>query len=113
MKCPRFLRFAIPAMLLAGVLACNDDDSVTGAGGALARLSINGPDSTASGQPFDLDVIALNIGVTNIASGVVQTTFPAPLFINSVTPSAGTTEWVGVRSTSYIMGMGDFSAACV
>ena len=91
MKFPRFLRFAIPVMLLAAALACNDDDSVTGSGGALARLSINGPDSAASGQAFDMDLIALNVGVTNIANGVVAATFPAPLFVNSVTASAGTT----------------------
>ena len=64
---------------------------MTGSGGALARLSINGPDSVTSGQAFDMDIAALNIGVANIPDGVVQTTLPAPLFVNSVTASAGTT----------------------
>lgn len=91
MKFPRLLRAAIPALLLASAIACNDDDDVTGSGGALARLSINSPDSVTSGQAFDLDILALNIGVTNVANGVVQATLPAPLFVNSVTPSAGTT----------------------
>jgi len=90
MKLSRFLRFAIPAVLLAGAAACGDSNDVTGSGGALARLSVDAPASATSGQPFDVDVDALNIGVEGIHSGVVQITLASPLVVNSVTPSPGT-----------------------
>jgi hypothetical protein len=90
MKLARSLRLAIPLALLAAVLACSDSNDVTGTGGALARLQVDAPDSAVSGQAFNVDARALNVGVQGIHNGVVQITLPAPLFVNSTVASLGT-----------------------
>jgi uncharacterized protein DUF11 len=90
MKFPGFLRLSLPAAALAACLACSDHSDVTSSGAALARLSVDAPDSVASGQAFNVDVKSLNVGVTNIRNGVVLVTLPAPLTVNSVLPSGGT-----------------------
>jgi hypothetical protein len=90
MKSLRLLRFAIPAVLVMGLAACNEND-VTGTGGALATLTVDTPDSATSGQVFNVQVSALAIGVTNVQNGLVQVTLPAPLQVTGVNASAGTT----------------------
>ena len=47
---------------LAMVAGCHNDD-VTGANGALARLTVDTPDNATTGQNFDIQVTAQNIGV--------------------------------------------------
>jgi hypothetical protein len=89
MRLSRLLRIAIPSALLAAALACSDSNDTTTAPGALGRVSVDAPGSATSGQAFNTDVDALNVGVQGIHNGVVQVTLASPLFINSVTPSAG------------------------
>jgi len=91
MKFPRLMRFAVPALLLTGALACKGSNDVTSSSGALARLQLDAPTSAVSGQAFNVNASALNVGVSGIHNGVVQVTLPAPLAVSSVTPSAGTT----------------------
>jgi hypothetical protein len=90
MSLSRSLRFALPAALLAGALACSDSSDVTGTSGALGRVEVRSPDSATSGVAFNVDINATNAGVQGIHDGVVQITLPAPLAVNSVDPSAGT-----------------------
>jgi hypothetical protein len=90
MNWSRWYRFAIPAALLAGVVACGNSSDVTGANGALGRVAVSGPDSATSGVAFNVDVNATNVGVQGIHNGIVQITLPPPLGVNSVDPSPGT-----------------------
>lgn len=90
MRFPRLLRFALPAALLAAAVSCKDNNDVTGAPGAFASLTVSGPDSAVSGQSFNVNVKALNIGVSGVHNGMVQITLPAPLSANGVTASPGT-----------------------
>jgi hypothetical protein len=89
MRLLRLLRFAAPALLVAGAIACGNSDTTTG-NGALGRVSVDAPDSVVSGQAFDVQIDALNIGVQGIHNGMVSITVPAPLVVNSVNASAGT-----------------------
>lgn len=91
MKCFRSLQFALPAALLAAVVACSKGSDVTGANGALGRVAVSGPDSAVSGTSFDVDVSALNVGVQGIHNGMVQVTLPAPLTVTAAAASPGTT----------------------
>jgi len=68
---------------LAALTACNNDD-VTGANGALGRISVDAPDNATSGQNFNIQVTAEAIGVQNIDNGMVTVTVPAPLTIVGV-----------------------------
>ncbi len=90
MKSIRSLSFVIPLALMAAIPACNDSSDVTGTGGALARLQVDAPDSAVSGQAFNVDVRAMNVGVQGIHNGVVQITLPAPLFVSAPVASLGT-----------------------
>ena len=90
MKLVRIFRFAAPAILLAGLaVACHNSDTAAG-NGALGRVSVSAPDNVTSGQAFDVEIDALNIGVQGIHNGVVTVNVPAPLVVNSVAPSGGT-----------------------
>src|SRR5262245_45197959 len=76
---------------LGFVAACSDDNNdVTGTGGALVRLNVDAPDSAVSGQPFNVNLTSQNIGVTNVRNGVVTVTLPSPLTVNAVNAEAGT-----------------------
>jgi hypothetical protein len=86
---------------LSFVAACHNDD-VTGANGALGRVSVDAPDNATSGQNFDVHVTAQDIGVQNIQNTLVTVTLPAPLTVVSVTSddpqtsatfSGGTVTW--------------------
>jgi hypothetical protein len=90
MKCLRLIRLVLPAALLAAVVACSKSNDVTGANGALGRLSVSAPDSAVSGSVFRTDISALNVGVQGIHNGMVQVTLPGPLTVNSVDASPGT-----------------------
>ena len=86
------LSMAVFAALTLGA-ACHNND-VTGANGALARVSVDAPDSGTSGQNFNIQVTAQAVGVQNIQNSVVTVTVPAPLTIVNVTtddPQTSTT----------------------
>jgi uncharacterized protein YfaS (alpha-2-macroglobulin family) len=85
----RLLAFALP---LAGLVACSNNDDVTGSGGALATLAVDVPDTVHSGVPFDMTVSTTAVGVENVHNGVVTVTLPAGIQINTVTADAGTSE---------------------
>ena len=89
MRFVRILRFAAPAVLVAGLVACGNSDTTT-SNGALGRISVDAPDNATSGQPFNVEIDALNVGVQGIHNGVVTVSVPAPLVIDSVAPSGGT-----------------------
>lgn len=94
MKDFRVSRFLLLPILVFGVLGlagCNDENDITGTGGALATLTVDTPDSAQSGQPFNVEIRALAIGVTNVRNGRVQVTLPTPLTVTALDPSAGTT----------------------
>ena len=76
--------------LLGLIAACNDNNDVTGTGGALVRLNVDAPDSATSGQPFNVNLTTQNIGVTNVRNGVVTVTLPSPLTVVSVNADSGT-----------------------
>jgi uncharacterized protein YfaS (alpha-2-macroglobulin family) len=90
MKASRLYRLGIPAALLLGLLACNDGDTTT-APGAIANVTLDAPDSVRSGESFTIDVSAVNVGINNVHNGRVEVTLPAPLLVNSVGQSSGTT----------------------
>jgi hypothetical protein len=73
-----------------GAVGCDDDNDVTGGGGALASLNLDVPETVNSGAPFDVSLTATAIGVENVNNGVVTITVPAPLQITDVTEEAGT-----------------------
>jgi hypothetical protein len=92
----RFTRWTRISLLVAlplvmfGVIACNDDNDVTGSGGALASLNLDMPETVNSGAPFDASLTATAIGVTNVQNGVATVTFPAPIQVTAVDAEAGT-----------------------
>lgn len=90
MKKRTLLRLALPISLALGFVACDDDDDVTGAGQSLARVSMDTPDSASSGNEFEIQVTAENIGISGIRNGRVDVTLPLPLLVVSLGTSAGT-----------------------
>jgi len=90
MKKLSFLRLAVALTLGIGATACDDDDDITGAGGALARVSVDAPASAQSGNQFDVQITAENIGIRGLQNGRVDINFPAPLAVVGVGTSAGT-----------------------
>jgi hypothetical protein len=98
---PRIVLSTLAFAALTLGAACHNDD-VTGANGALARVSVDAPDNGTSGQNFDIQVTAQAIGVQNIQNSVVTVTVPAPLTIvnvrsddaqTSATTSGNTVTW--------------------
>jgi len=90
MRLSRGIRLSLLALPLAGLLACTNNDDVTGTGGALATLAVDVPDTVHSGVSFDISVSTTAIGVEGVHDGVVTATLPPPLQINNVTASPGT-----------------------
>jgi len=83
------LLVALP-LVMVGAVACNDDNDVTGSGGALASLNLDVPETVNSGVAFDVGLTTTAIGVTNVQNGVVTVTLPAPIQVTSVDAEAGT-----------------------
>ena len=83
------LLFVLPVSMLT-VIACGNDNDVTGSGGALASLNFDMPQEVHSGVAFDASVSATAVGVTNVANGVVTVTLPSAIQITSVDAEAGT-----------------------
>lgn len=90
MKKLRNLRLALPVVLVLGLVACDDDDDVTSSNSSLARVSVDAPDSAKTGDEFEVQITAENIGVSNIRNGHVDINFPTPLTVVGVGTSAGT-----------------------
>jgi hypothetical protein len=86
----RFLRFALPIALVLGLVACDDDDDVTGSNRSLARVSVDAPDAARTGDEFEVQITAENIGLSNIRNGHVDINVPTPLAVVGVGTSAGT-----------------------
>ena len=81
MKSFRTLRLALLPVLVFGFLGapgCDDNNDISGSGGALATLLVDAPDSAVSGQPFESRSRANAIGIENVHNGRVQVTLPAP-----------------------------------
>jgi Domain of unknown function DUF11 len=100
----RLSRLALASLLFASlgtITACNDDDDVTGTGGALVRLGLDAPETVSSGQTFSLNVTAQNIGVTNVRNGVVTVTLGAPLTVVSFNADAGTSATVSGSTVTW------------
>ena len=89
MKVSRFLRFAIPVLLMVVVAGCKDSETTT-APGALANVTINAPGMVSSGQSFTIDLAATAVGVNNVQNGQVTVTLPSPLTVSSVDAPSGT-----------------------
>ena len=83
------LLLATPAVLLLALAGCKDSDTTT-APGAIASVTLDAPSTARSGQSFTIDVGAVNVGINNVRNGRVDVVLPAPLQINSVEASAGT-----------------------
>jgi hypothetical protein len=89
MRFPR-IRSAGAVLTLVAAAGCGDSNDVTGSGGALGRVSVDAPGSAVSGQVFEVEVDALNIGIEGIHDGSVQVTLASPLRVISVGASPGT-----------------------
>ena len=94
------LLLALPLAMI-GAVGCDDDNDVTGGGGALASLNLDAPETVNSGAPFDVNLTATAIGVENVNSGVVTITVPAPLQISDVTEEAGTSATFTANSVTW------------
>jgi len=103
MRVPRFLRFAAPAILVAGFLACKGSDTTTGTG-SLANVTINGPSSATSGQSITLDLAATAVGVNNVQNGMVTVAVPSPFVVNSVDASSGTSATFSSGAVTWTLG---------
>lgn len=88
MKLSRIAGLGLCAALLFGVAACRDD--TTTAPGAIANVSFDAPASVHSGESVQVDVRAVNAGINNVQNGRVDVTLPAPLHVDSVEASEGT-----------------------
>lgn len=89
MRTPSRFRLTIPAVLMLGFLACKNSDTTT-APGSVASVMLDAPSTVQSGAAFTIDVSAVAIGINNVRNGRVEVTLPAPLQVNSVEASAGT-----------------------
>jgi hypothetical protein len=96
---------AVALLLLGSSVGCNDDENdVTGSGGSLATLNVDAPSSARSGEDFNVEINAVNVGVSNIRNGHVTVTFDAPLVARSVEASPGTTATVSGNSVIWDLG---------
>jgi hypothetical protein len=92
---------------------CHNND-VTGANGALARVSVNAPDNGTSGQNFDISVTAQAIGVQNIQNSVVTVTVPSQVQIVSVhSDDPQTTATVSGNTVTWTIGTLDSNTESV
>jgi hypothetical protein len=100
-SCP----FVVALLLFGSSVGCNDDENdVTGSGGSLATLNVDAPSSARSGEDFNVEINAVNVGVSNIRNGHVTVTFDAPLVARSVEASPGTTATVSGNSVIWDLG---------
>jgi hypothetical protein len=95
------LRLAAASLALVfGTTACNDENDVAGARGALAVLHVEAPSFAQSGEEFEVEVVSANVGVSNVRDGRVEVVFESPLMPLAADASSGTTASVaGDRAT--------------
>jgi len=87
----RFRYLSLAAALPLFLVACHDDNSdVTGANKSLVRLSVDAPDTAKSGNPFGIQIRALNIGIAGVHNCHIGVTIPSPLAVVSVSAPSGT-----------------------
>ncbi|HEY1253002.1 MAG TPA: hypothetical protein VGH97_17605 [Thermoanaerobaculia bacterium] len=106
MRLPRSLRsllWIVPFSVIALVVSCSKSDTTT-APGAIATVTVDAPDTATSGQSFDVTVDATAVGVNNVQNGVVAVTVPAPLAVQAVSPSSGTTASFTSGSATWNLG---------
>src|SRR5262245_6186066 len=99
----RSLLWVVPFLLIGLVVACSKSDTTT-APGAIATVTVSAPDAATSGTSFDVTVDATAIGVNNVHNGMVTVTVPAPLAVQAVSPSAGTTATFTSGSATWNLG---------
>jgi Domain of unknown function DUF11 len=102
----RVLASVVAVAALTIVAGCHNSD-VTGANGALARLTVDAPDNATTGQNFDIHVTAQNIGVENIQKGVVKVTLPSPLTVVTLNAESGTTASFSSSTITWNLGVLD------
>jgi hypothetical protein len=83
-----FAALATTLLLALAASACRDD--TTTAPGAVANVTFDAPATVQSGQSFVVDVQAASVGINNVHNGRVDVTLPAPLNVDSVEASSGT-----------------------
>ena len=97
------LRFAAIGVLLAlGTAACDDND-VAGTRGALAVLNVDAPSFAQTSVEFEVEIVAANVGVSNVRDARVEITFEPPLTPLSAVASAGTTVFVGGEHATWTL----------
>lgn len=102
-KTTAFRLAAASLVLVIGTAACNDENDVAGTRGALAVLHVDAPSFAQTSVEFDVEVVAANVGVSNVRDGRVEVTFEAPLTPLSVDASAGTTAVVGADRATWTL----------
>lgn len=93
---------AMGILLALGTAACDDND-VAGTRGALAALNVDAPSFAQSGVPFPVEIVAANVGVSNVREGRVEITFESPLAPVSTDASSGTTASVSGDRVTWIL----------
>jgi len=96
------LLLVLPLSMLA-LVACGNDNDVTGSGGALASLNLDVPETVHSGTAFNIGVSTTALGVTNVRNGVVTVTLPAGVTATSVDAEAGTSATTSGSTVSWTL----------
>jgi len=91
MKDFRILCLAAGLLGFVGVGACHDNSDTTTGNLSIVRLTVNAPDTAKSGATFNVEVLALNVGVAGVHDGQVTVTLPSPLTVISVQAPSGST----------------------
>ena len=106
MQVSRWIRISLLIALplaMFGVVGCDDDNDVTGSGGALASLNLDVPETVTANQAFEVHLTATAIGVQNVQNGVVTITFPSAIQVTSVDAEAGTTASVSGNTITWTL----------
>jgi hypothetical protein len=103
MRCSRFLRFAVPAILAASWIACHNSDTTT-APGSLANVTVTGPGSATSGQSFTMNVAATAVGINSLQNAVVTVTIPSQCAVTNLDASGGTSATTSGGTVTWTVG---------
>ncbi|HEV8231826.1 MAG TPA: hypothetical protein VGQ75_05730 [Thermoanaerobaculia bacterium] len=99
------LRLVVAVLILAGAGACDDDNNdVTGSRGSVATVNVDAPTFARSGVEFGVEIVAANVGLSNIRNGHVAISFESPLAPHSVDASAGTSASISGSSVTWDLG---------
>ena len=80
----RFIPLGFALASLLALVACGDNDEVTGSGQSFARLVLDVPNEVRSGETFTTRFDAENVGLHDIENVAVVVALPAPLRAVSV-----------------------------